>query len=858
MSMTFLNQLGVLPALLVILPGVFFLQGQDVERASRRFLFYLLGMGTLLLLALFITMRFITEPYDQPFYQLSNLLAPSLLGIIALSLLNIKALKSMSGKARIIVVLLYASIAILFWLMRNSQLAVGYLIVPGVLVLSIGWALGKRFGWLTMILSLLSLVIFYLYNQWINHPPDFNNVQPSGLVVVLSLATMYGIPGLSAVLPGLLIMTSLQPISAQSEPKSWNHINWIRISIAGLLLFSLIYNIFWGSVWDQTSDGLSGLMLTYPSGIVAIGVGMVMILTLSGKNRWAGLLFLIIVPILIYQTFEMGWRVSYHEMTEKRAARIAQALERFQAREGYYPDSLEALKPRDLLFIQQPVILAGETWCYEGGVDHYRLSAFYREFFSAPVSLHVYASAGQRPTSSVCEEQLAEMKKKYYSPMEDPNAMQPPRPTPQPENEVGMPKVSVQPLLNDPTAIPGSWSPDGSYFVFTTQANGLTIHFLNGKTSEVCTSDEQFTGDSLREHHIWLPDGRLLYMDGSGGMTALTPCQSGGESLEDRFPVPFKKISSIAQEGERALLQSENAYWILDERTLTAIPIPNVTPVPYEFHWDNSSWLPGGDVLVISRLNGRKDSNAGSTLYRINGRTGEVLNSITVNGEFGQSAPWIEILSDHELIMNGVGEWQLVDFSVDPPATTNILADIFEVDVKFPDEISTWGSYVNPNGDGYYLAVRLNHPRNQATYLYDSRSKQVHVYDHEDHTLLVFPNGYLMVMQKMESTRTYRDEYDIVFVNQPDVVQPHIKLEGHTPREYPHLSLVYIEKRSEIAVASEQGVSLVSLPNGEMVAYWELAGNGYSPWIMASPNNSALIASKDFGGLYFIPLSSGK
>ena len=330
MSMTFINQLGVLPALLVILPGVFILHGQDLDRTSRRFLLYLLGMGTLLLLALFITMRFITEPYDQPFYQLSNLLAPSLLGIIALSVLNIKAMKSMSGKARMVVVLLYASIAILFWLMWNSQLAVGYLIVPGALILAIGWALGKRFGWLTMILSLLSLGVFYLFNQWMNHPPDFNNIQPSPLLTVLSFSAMYVIPGLSVVLPGLLIMAGLQSISAQSEPKSSSRIHWIRIGIAGLLLFSLIYNIFWGSVWDQTDDGLSGLMLTYPSAIVAIGVGMVMVLTLSGKSRWGGLLYLIIVPTLIYQTFELGWRVSYHEMTEKRAARIAQALERFQ------------------------------------------------------------------------------------------------------------------------------------------------------------------------------------------------------------------------------------------------------------------------------------------------------------------------------------------------------------------------------------------------------------------------------------------------------------------------------------------------------------------------------------------------
>jgi hypothetical protein len=124
--------------------------------------------------------------------------------------------------------------------------------------------------------------------------------------------------------------------------------------------------------------------------------------------------------------------------------------------------------------------------------------------------------------------------------------------------------------------------------------------------------------------------------------------------------------------------------------------------------------------------------------------------------------------------------------------------------------------------------------------------------------LLVFPNGYLMEMPKQEMVPTYRDEYDIVLVGQPETVQPRLKLEGHTPREYPHLSLVYLEKTSQLAVASEQGVSLVSLPSGKMEAYWELMGEGYSPWLVAAPNGPAMIAAKDFGGLYYIPMSSGQ
>ena len=92
MSMTFLNQLSIIPALLIALTGLFMLRGQEAGKTERRLLFYSLGMGVLILLALFITLRFITKPYDQPFFQLSNLLAPSVLGLTALIILNVKAL----------------------------------------------------------------------------------------------------------------------------------------------------------------------------------------------------------------------------------------------------------------------------------------------------------------------------------------------------------------------------------------------------------------------------------------------------------------------------------------------------------------------------------------------------------------------------------------------------------------------------------------------------------------------------------------------------------------------------------------------------------------------------------------------
>jgi hypothetical protein len=282
--------------------------------------------------------------------------------------------------------------------------------------------------------------------------------------------------------------------------------------------------------------------------------------------------------------------------------------------------------------------------------------------------------------------------------------------------------------------------------------------------------------------------------------------------------------------------------------------IQDVTPNPYELHWDNATWLSGGEQLVISRLNGRQGSDAGATLFLIDVDNGMIQNSFDLDGNFGQSAPWIEALSQNELLLHGRGELLIADFSTFPVKLTNVLESIFGLEIQYPDEVSTAGSHISKDGTGYYLAVRLNHPHNQGTYLYSSETGTVHVYDHEQHTLLLFPDGYLMVMHKLENVPTYTDEYDIVKVDTPDSVYPRVVITGHTPREYPTLKIKYLQDRSQLAVASAHGVSLVSLPNGEMGAYWTLSGDGYSPNLIPSPDGTALIASKEYGGLYYIPL----
>jgi len=64
MSMSFLQQTAILPALLVALAGSLALRGPDKGKAAQRFLLFLLGIAALFLSVLFISMRFVSEPYD--------------------------------------------------------------------------------------------------------------------------------------------------------------------------------------------------------------------------------------------------------------------------------------------------------------------------------------------------------------------------------------------------------------------------------------------------------------------------------------------------------------------------------------------------------------------------------------------------------------------------------------------------------------------------------------------------------------------------------------------------------------------------------------------------------------------------
>jgi hypothetical protein len=277
-----------------------------------------------------------------------------------------------------------------------------------------------------------------------------------------------------------------------------------------------------------------------------------------------------------------------------------------------------------------------------------------------------------------------------------------------------------------------------------------------------------------------------------------------------------------------------------------------VTPNPYDVHWDNAAWQPDGELLAISRLNGR-DASDGSTLYIIDGSNGQVSYTLPLAEASDQSAPRVDWLRAQELMLGGGGVLRLLDFSTDPPQSTDVMADMFGLDLTFPDEVWGNGWWVDWANDSYILTVQANHPRNQALYLYRSATGAIDVYDEAANRLLLFPDGQMEQWTKPELESVQQDEFVLIDVATGQIYPP-LTIAGHTPRDYPRLSMTYLAESEQLAVASSQGVSLHTLPDGATTGFWTLAGPGFAPFLRPAPDGSALVAVRDQGGVYWLPL----
>jgi hypothetical protein len=395
----------------------------------------------------------------------------------------------------------------------------------------------------------------------------------------------------------------------------------------------------------------------------------------------------------------------------------------------------------------------------------------------------------------------------------------------------------------------GLWSPDGQWFFFDLVEAGAdplsdrritTANFLDPASGEVCQQDQAFLGPvNLSDQAHWLPDGRLLLVSQDEGGQVLAPC---GEtlSLDDRFSESILSLPARDSESHYALLQGETRYWLLDTSTLSARPLEGLLPTEQ----DRQAWSPSGEQLAIYQP-APGDQATGGLILLLDAESGEVVRTIDLPAAGEVSLlDWLLDETIYVWLFSEAGTGPvLVDLAGSEPRVITVLPELFGLDLVYPDEFSADTSVADESAGTYHIAFKLNTASDKATYLYHSESDQVEKLPVEGHTYLIFPDGDLEPLFLAEDEPTYTDEFDLVWVDEPEKGIQHLSVAGHTPRDYPILWPRMVPDGSKIAFTSSQGVSLVSIPDGQLLGFWKLEGGGDPRRPMASPDSRFLVVA---------------
>ena len=219
-----------------------------------------------------------------------------------------------------------------------------------------------------------------------------------------------------------LLITALLLYSGLNAYREWQHASAVEdggsqeqrkragraaavvFVVSAVLLAKTLHHLYWFTVWDNTYDSIGYLLLLVPVPAALLS-GVTLSITLSGRMKWTGFLYSLLILGLMIAVSARAQRVDFRQLTEERAERINQALEAYYAREGRYPQDLRQLVPRYVLSLPGPVIIYGQGWCYQGGKDYYRLGYLDREHWSDPRLFgRVYSAKGHSPLKvDICQ-----------------------------------------------------------------------------------------------------------------------------------------------------------------------------------------------------------------------------------------------------------------------------------------------------------------------------------------------------------------------------------------------------------------------------------------------------------------------
>ena len=251
--------------------------------------------------------------------------------------------------------------------------------------------------------------------------------------VIANIFTVTEPPLALTLMPSVaLLITALLLYSGLNAYREWQHASAVEAGrsqeqrkragraaavvfvVSAVLLAKTLHHLYWFTVWDNTYDSLGYLLLLVPVPAALLS-GVTLSITLSGRMKWTGFLYSLLILGLMIAVSARAQRVDFRQLTEERAERVTQAIETYYDREGRYPQDLRQLTPFYILSLPGPVIIYGQDWCYDGGEDYYRLGYLDREHWSDPrLTGRLYRTKGETPDlHRICDEEIAALRKRY-------------------------------------------------------------------------------------------------------------------------------------------------------------------------------------------------------------------------------------------------------------------------------------------------------------------------------------------------------------------------------------------------------------------------------------------------------------
>lgn len=337
------------------------------------------------------------------------LFLPALDGLLAVLMINGRAVLAFSRENRKLALrALAAYLVSLIIIALGETPSLALLIVVPPLLVALLWNLARRTDLVLMVLLALTLTVFL----W----TDATGIAASHAVFAdTNLRIAYQVLSgtislLALLLAALFVYRYFKPRQGET-PRPL-----LYLGLAALLVLSVgAATARYGALARATGRAFEDrLPLTILGAALIIGV--VLVVSLTGNSRRAGLTF-IFVTFLLLGFYILGWQVDPQAVTASRASHLEQAIQEYRQNTGAFPASLDELAPSYVPLVLGPLTGRGQTWCYQSGEGYYRLGyVYFQRYYEYPdgtpfwepfYDIKIPSASGQPPSGEwICDEEL--------------------------------------------------------------------------------------------------------------------------------------------------------------------------------------------------------------------------------------------------------------------------------------------------------------------------------------------------------------------------------------------------------------------------------------------------------------------